>query len=282
MTLGLSSYGSLNGLGLITGGTSGYGYGGYYGGFGNSKYTEYAKESITNSYDVSTTQQSFNNMQATQNNTLNANCQTIQDMLKNGRYDDALDTFNSTVNTLSKYGQYAGYSEEDIKNLIQQQYVTATSGSTLLGDVSKYGDSSFVSGLKASNPISVFLCQSASRNDLKAEITNKPASGSAIAGKIAGAAVGGAGFMIGANMLTTAKKGWNAARSVDATNTLGKKISKGLEEVGKKFFKSHGTGWKNSAFQKAWKPLIIAGAAIGLVCLGGKWLLDKFTSSNEV
>lgn len=266
MTLGLSSYSSLNGLGLITGGTSGY-YGGYYGGFGNSQYAEYAKEAITNSYDVTTTQQSFNNMQSTQRNTLTANCQTIQDMLKEGRSDAALDTFNSMVDTLSQYGQYAGYSEEDIKNLIQQQYITATGGSTLLGDVSKYGDSSFTAGLKNSNPISIFLCQSNSKKDLKAEITSRPVSNSAIAGKVAGAAVGGVGFMAAATALTKGNKAWKTAAGAGKGFTG--KLADAVSAVGKYF--SKGSNWKKVG---------IAGAVVGVACLGVKWLIDKASDSS--
>ncbi len=44
MSLGLTNYNALNGLGLITGGTSGYGYGGYGGLYASDAYVENAKK----------------------------------------------------------------------------------------------------------------------------------------------------------------------------------------------------------------------------------------------
>ena len=102
MSLGLTNYNALNGLGLITGATSGYGYGGYGGLYASDAYVENAKKSMANSYDLSTTRQSFTGKQSTEAMTFTEHCQTIQYMLQEGRSDDALFEFNNMVNEMEE------------------------------------------------------------------------------------------------------------------------------------------------------------------------------------
>ncbi len=268
MSLG---YSSLNGLGLITGTTSGYGGYGYYGGLSNSAYVENAKNSIANSYSLRTAQQSYSNKQSTEANSINLKCQTIKDMLQDGRSDDAISAFNNLVQQVSDYGQYAGYSETDIKALLQNQYAAACN-STFLGDISKYADSSFVTGLKNSNPITMFLCQSNSKGDLKAQATDEPAANMDTFMKCAGAAVGGAGFGLTVSGLNMARKSWKAAKNTVTSSegffkTLGIAGGKLLDKV------------KNIKGSKV-KWIAIGGAAIGLACVAGKWIYDKVTDNS--
>lgn len=194
MSLGLTNYNALNGLGLITGSTSGYGYGGYgYGGYyASDEYVENAKKSMENGYDLSTTRQSFTGKQSTESMTFTEHCQTIQYMLQEGRSDDALFEFNNMVDEMEELGQYSGYTEQQIKTIAQNQYRSAT-GSTLLGDISKYADSSFGSGVKSAIPVVNFFTQSNSKEDLISEVTGTKKSDYATASKVGGALVGGLG-----------------------------------------------------------------------------------------
>ncbi len=199
MSLGLTSYNALNGLGLITGNTSGYGYGSTYGGYGlygglysSDEYVENAKKSMENGYDLRTTSQSFTGKQSTETMTFTEHCQTIQYMLQEGRSDDALFEFNNMVDEMTELGQYSGYTEQQIKTLAQNQYKSAT-GSTLLGDISKYADSSFGSGVKSAIPVVNFFTQSNSKEDLISEVTGTKKSDYATASKVGGAVVGGLG-----------------------------------------------------------------------------------------
>ncbi len=192
MSLGLTNYNALNDLGLITGATSGYGYGGYGGLYASDAYVENAKKSMANSYDLSTTRQSFTGKQSTEAMTFTEHCQTIQYMLQEGRSDDALFEFNNMVNEMEELGQYEGYSEQQIKTIAQNQYKSAT-GSTLLGDISKYTDSAFGSGVKNAIPVVNFFTQTNSKEDLISEVTGTKKSDYATASKVGGALVGGVG-----------------------------------------------------------------------------------------
>lgn len=252
MSLGLSSYSSLNGLGLITGGTSGYGYGGYY--TASDAYTENAKKSISNNYDIQTTQQSYSNLQNTESMSFTMHCQVIQNMLQSGRSDDALLEFNNMVDEMANLSQYANYNEQQLKTLAQNQYKSAT-GSTLLGDISKYGNSSFTTGFTNSIPIIGLLFQSNSKNDLVSEVTGTKKSTLGSVAKIGGAAVGGAAF----------------GTLAVATNTV-RKAAKGnvLKDLASKL----------GSTKKAGKVALI-GAAVGAACLGVKWLVDKVTGATH-
>lgn len=270
MVSGLSSYSSLNGLGLITGGTSGYGYG--YGGYGmaNEAYTANAKKSIKNTYDVNTYRQSYGNKQDTQNNTSSFRAQTIKSMLESGRTDDAVSVFHDWVNELSGLQQYQGYSELDMKAIALEKYQNAVVDSNgLISDAKKYADSSFMSGLKNSNPISIFLCQSSSTADIEALVTGEPSANSAIAAKVAGAATGGALFAGGAVALNAAGK---------ATKALGKDAAF-VSKLG-----AAGKGILDKVKNAKWsgvKQVAIVGAIIGVACLGAKWLINKVSGATE-
>lgn len=268
MSLG---YSSLNGLGLITGTTSGYGGYGYYGGLSDSTYVENAKTSIANSYALRTTQQSYSNLQNAENASLNLECQTIKDLLQDGRSDDAIAAFNDLVGNMSELSQYQGYDESYIKTLIQSQYATAC-GSTLLGDVSRYADSSFISGLKNSNPLSIFLCQSNNKADLKAEITGKDVSNADIFVKGAGAAVGGAGVALALSGLKAVSGSWKTAKNTVASSDG---LVKTLGAAGKELWDKV----RNIKGGKA-KWIAIGGAALGLACVAGKWLCSKLTDNS--
>ncbi len=277
MTIGFTGYSSLNGLGLITGTTSGYG-GGYYGGLSNSTYVENAKTSIANNYALRTTQQSYSNLQNAETASLNLECQTIKDLLQDGRSDDALTAFNDLVDEMSGLSQYQGYDESYIKTMIQTQYATACN-STLLGDIAKYSDSSFVSGLKSSNPLSIFLCQTSSKADLKAEVTDKPTSNSDTFVKCTGAAAGGAGLAIAGKAAFGAKNVWKQAVEELADDALvDPSISQGL---GAKLGKAAGLlrdNLKGCGKKVKWAAII--GAGIGLACVGAKWLYNKVTDNS--
>lgn len=257
MSLGLSSYSSLNGLGLITGTTSGYGnYGtyGYCGGFGSKEYTEYAKEAIENGYDVSTTRQTYSTLQSNESDLFTLKCQTIQNLLVNGRTDDAIDTFENLVDTMSTLGQYSSYTEEGLKAEALNLYRNATK-TELLADVSKYADSSFMSGVKNSVPVLNFFAQTNDANDFEAVITGvKPSAGNT-ATKIAGAVIGG-GVTFG-----SLAGGIGLMGKMGVNSTILSSVQKALKgKTGK---------------------IAIAGAAIGLVCLGIKSLLNKATGASN-
>ncbi len=267
MSLGFTGYSSLNGLGLITGTTSGYGGYGYYGGLSDSTYVENAKTSIANSYNLRTTQQSYSNLQSAQTASLNLECQTIKDLLQDGRSDDAMAAFDELVDNMSELSQYQGYDESYIKTMIQTQYATACN-STLLGDIAKYSDSSFISGLKNSNPISIFLCQSSSKADLKADVTGKDVSNFDTFVKGAGAAVGGAGALLAGSTLLSAKKCWKNAKTTLGTNaSFGKTLANAAGQLAGKL--------KGNA-----KWLAIGGAIIGAGCLFAKSLFNKATDNS--
>jgi len=271
MSLGFTGYSQLNGLGLITGSTSGYGGYGYYG-LSDSAYVDNAKTSIANSYALRTTQQSYSNLQNAERASLNLECQTIKDMLQDGRSDDAISAFNELVADMSELSQYQGYDESYIRTQIQSQYATAC-GSTLLGDIARYSDSSFMSGIKNSNPISIFLCQSSSKSDLKADVTGKDVSNSDKFVKCVGAAVGGAGTMFAVSGLNAARKSWKVAKK--AAKKAGESdLGKTLGTAGKEFWnRLKGIGGKA-------KWVAIAGAAIGVGCLVAKGLFNKATDDS--
>ena len=260
MSLGLTTgYNSLNGLGLITGTTSGYGcgmYGGYGGYYASDEYVENAKKSMENGYDISTTRQSFTGKQSTETMTFTEHCQTIQYMLQEGRSDDALFEFNNMVDEMEELGQYSGYTEQQIKTLAQNQYRNAT-GSTLLGDISKYADSSFEKKKKNAIPGVNFFTQTNSKEDLISEVTGTKKSDYATASKVGGALVGGVG---------TAAAGYGIFKL--AKSSLGSTgsgfISKALTKVGL-------SGGKVGL-------IALAGVGIGALCLGVKSLFNK--SSN--
>lgn len=260
MSLGLSSYSSLNGLGLITGSTSGYGNYGYCGGFGSKEYTQYAKETIENNYDVQTTRQLYSNMQSTETMSFAMQSQVIQNMLQTGRTDDALFEFNNMVNEMSGLSQYAGYTEQQIKTLAQNQYKNAT-GTALLNDITKYADGSFISGVKGSIPIVNLFTQTNSKNDLIAEVTGTKKSNFGTVTKIAGAATGGAAFGTLAVAGNAIRKGAKAGASSGALSSIGTTLQ--------------------TAFKGKTGKIAIAGAAIGVACLGIKSLLDKVTGANK-
>lgn len=269
MSLGFTGYSSLNGLGLITGGTSGYGGYGYYGGLSDSTYVENAKTSIANSYALRTTQQSYSGLQNAEKASLNLECQTIKDMLQDGRSDDAIEAFNNLVDEMSELNQYQGYDESYIRTMVQSQYATAC-GSTLLGDISRYSDSSFISGLKNSNPLSIFLCQSSSKADLKAEVTGKNVSNSDTFVKGLGAAAGGAGVALAGSALLGVNSAYKAAKNASVDKKLGDVMGKTLGGIVDKV--------KNLKDSKV-KWLAIAGAVVGVGCLVAKSLFNKATDS---
>ncbi len=212
--IGTSTYGSLNGLGLITGTTSGYNnyssglygsaglynnysmpYSIYSGGFGNlyanENYVENTKNSYEGMYDVNKTAQSYQQKDLSQGNTLAKNCQTIKNLLQEGRTDAAMDEYDEILETLSNYQQYQGYSEDDIKTKIEEAYLGACD-TTLQGDIAKYADNSFVSGLKNSNPLTICFTQTNDAKDFKSEVMDRDKSLKEWVFKGAGAAVGGA------------------------------------------------------------------------------------------
>ncbi len=269
MSLGFTGYSSLNGLGLITGGTSGYGGYGYYGGLSDSTYVENAKTSIANSYALRTTQQSFSGLQNAEKASFNLECQTIKDMLQDGRSDDAIATFNDLVDEMSELNQYQGYDESYIRTMVQSQYATAC-GSTLLGDISRYTDSSFMSGIKNSNPLSIFLCQSSSEADLKAEVTGKSVSNSDIFAKGLGAAAGGAGVAIAGSALLGVNSAYKAAKSGVASGKLGEVLGAAGKGIWDRV--------KNLKGSKV-KGIAIMGAVIGIGCLAVKGLFNKASDS---
>lgn len=259
MSLGLTtSYNSLNGLGLITGATSGYDYGyGYgYGTYGlySDEYVDNVKKSLENSYDINTTRQSFTGRQSTETMTFTEHCQTIQYMLQEGRSDDALFEFNNMVDEMAELGQYAGYTEQQIKTLAQNQYRNAT-GSTLIGDISRYSDSAFSSGVKNAIPGLNFFTQTNSKEDLISEITGTKKSDYATAAKVGGALVGGVG---------TAAVGYAGFKLIK--HAAGSSSGSGL--IGRALSKVGLSGGKVGL-------IALAGVAIGAVCLGLKSLFNK-------
>lgn len=256
MTLGLSSYSSLNGLGLITGATGGYGY---YGGFGSDTYASYAKQAIANNYDVQTTQQSYSNMQNTESMTFTLQCQTIKNMIQSGRSDDALCEFNNLVDDMAGLSQYANYSEQQLKTLALNAYTSACN-STLLGDIERYADSSFTTGAKNSIPLLNLLMQTNSKSDFVAEVTGTNPSNLETVKKIGGAAVGGAAFLTLAKGAKAVHSGIKSTASTGTFKNITTEISK--------------------AFKGKTGKVALIGAAIGVACLGVKWLINKMTKND--
>ncbi len=279
--IGTSAYSSLNGLGLITGTTSGYNnyssgiygstglynnysmpYSIYSGGFGNlyanENYVENTKNSYEGMYDINKTAQSYQQKDLSQGNTLAKNCQTIKNLLEDGRTDAAIDEYNEILETLSSYQQYQGYSEDDIKTKIEEAYLGACD-TTLQGDIAKYADSSFVSGLKNSNPLTVWFTQTNDAKDFKSKVIEQPKAGIDTALKVGGAAVGGAATfgVLGAKHI--AKKGTEAIAKDGVTGLLS----------------------KAATYAKSSKWTLALGAFVGVICVGLKYWLNKNKTTDS-
>lgn len=270
MTVGITGYSNLNGLGLITGATSGYGGYGYYGALTDSTYVDNAKTSIANNYEIRSTNQSYTNLQKMQQSSFNLKCQNIKFKLQDGRSDDAVKEFNELVQQMSQLSQYQACDESDIITKIHNEYATAC-GSTLLGDISRYSDSSFISGVKNSNPLSVFLCQSSSKADVRAQVTGDTVSNADRFIKCAGAAAGGAGVALAGSALLGVRSAYKHAKSSSTTGKFAEVLGATANGVWDKV--------KNLKGSKV-KWIAIAGAVIGFACVAGKWLLNKATDNS--
>ncbi len=166
-----SQYIGLNGL-------SGYGTGYYAGttGLYSDAYVDNAKSSIQNGYEISATSNSYSNKSAVSSSSFAQQCQAIEYLLQNGRTDDAMKKYDSLYEDMASNAYYQGYTENEIKTLLQEKYLEAT-GTTVVNDISANSTSAFETGAQSSIPVVGLLFSNNSKDDFIAEATGTETSG---------------------------------------------------------------------------------------------------------
>lgn len=245
-----SQYTGLNGL-------SGYSSS-YYtsSGLYSDAYVEDAKTSIANSYEISATSSSYSNKSSVSSSSFAQQCQAIEYLLQQGRTDDALSKYNELYDDMASNSYYEGYSENEIKTLLQEKYLDAT-GTTLVNDISDNASSSFTTGVANSIPILGLLYSENSDDTLIAEATGTTRSKTSIVEEGLGVVTGvGLSAAAGAG-LTVAASAIKSIASSSGTTTL----------------KSIASTFKNASSGKG-KIIAacVAGGAALLTYIGGKLL----------
>ncbi len=181
-------YNGLNGMNA--------GLGGYMGGFGagtgslyTGAYVDNVKNNIANGYEISATSNSYANKASVSSSSFNQQCQSIGYLLQQGRSDAAMKKYHSLYDDMASNSYYQGYNENEIKTLIQEQYLNAT-GSTIVNDAVDNGKSSFVAGLDNTIPVFGLLNSSHSKEEFVAEVTGTSVSKKDKVRKAAGVATG--------------------------------------------------------------------------------------------
>ena len=200
-----SQYTGLNGLS---------GYGSTYfmgGGLYSDSYVENAKSNIANGYELSATSSSYSNKNSVSSSSFAQQCQAIEYLLQQGRTDDAMAKYNDLYEDMASNSYYEGYTENEIKTLLQEKYMTAT-GTTLVNDITTNSNSAFTSGLESSIPVLGLLFNENSSDDFVAEATGTEVSGWSNVKKGAGVVAGvglsaaaGAGLEVGLSALKNLK-----------------------------------------------------------------------------
>lgn len=231
-----SQFNGLNGLS-----TGAYGFGG---GLYTNANTDVIKDNIANSYDISATSSSYANKSAVSSNSFSQQCQTINYLLHSGRTEEAMSKYNQLYEDMAGNSYYQGYSENEIKTLLQEKYIDAT-GTSLVQDASNNGTSSFAANFGSALPGIGLLLENTSKDKLVAEVTgtdlSKGAQVTSAAGLVAGVGTG-------------------AAAGVGTAALIGKFASKA---------------------GKAGKGGLIIGAIAGAVASIGTWLVGKAKSSTK-
>ena len=264
-----SQYSGLNGLA----GYGTYGASGLY----NGANKEVIKDNIADSYDLGATSTSYANKSAASSSSFTQQCQTIDYLLKEGRTDDAMAKYNELYNDMQSNPYYQNYTENEIKTLLQEKYISAT-GSSLVNDASQKGVSSFEAGFTSSLPGFGLICNRSSKDELIAEVTGTDISKGA---KVATGVGITAGITTGAAAAGALTVGYNALKN---GNT--KVISNGFKAIkdgwnsGGGLFKRLGNIVSNVAKKSTGKKALIAtGVAAGLGVL--TYLGNKFFSKNN-
>ena len=200
-----SQYTGLNGLS---------GYGSTYfmgGGLYSDSYVENAKSNIANGYELSATSSSYSNKNSVSSSSFAQQCQAIEYLLQQGRTDDAMAKYKDLYDDMASNSYYEGYTENEIKTLLQEKYMTAT-GTTLVNDITTNSNSAFTSGLESSIPVLGLLFNENSSDDFVAEATGTEVSGWSNVKKGAGVVAGvglsaaaGAGLEVGLSALKNLK-----------------------------------------------------------------------------
>ena len=166
-----SQYNGLNGL-------AGYGTAYSTGAYSlySDAYVDNAKDSIANGYEVSATSNSYANKESASSSSFAQQCQAIEYMLQRGRTDDAMAAYQDLYDDMASNSYYQGYTENEIKTLLQDAYLNAT-GTTIVNDISANSNSSFEAGMESAVPIIGLLQNTNSADDFIAEATNTPVSG---------------------------------------------------------------------------------------------------------
>lgn len=184
-----SQYNGLNGLATGFGGSYGFN-------------ADAAKENIINFYDVNATRNAYGNKHTVELKNYTQQCQTIHYLVQSGRIDDATAQYKALLNEMKESANYEGYSENEVKTILQEQYANAT-GTSLVADIEQSSaPSGFGSGFLKSIPIIGSLCETTSKEDLISEVTgvekSKGDKVAEVAGKVTGVAAGaGIGAGIG-------------------------------------------------------------------------------------
>lgn len=164
-----SQYIGLNGLsGALT-----YN-GGAYGLYSNAN-IENAKTGIANAYDLSATSNSYSNKASVSSSSFSQQCQAIEFLLQENRIDDAMEKYDSLYNDMASNSYYQGYTENEIKTLLQEKYIDAT-GTTLVKDISENPKSSFAAAFESSIPIVGMLYSNHSSDEFIAKATGTKVS----------------------------------------------------------------------------------------------------------
>ena len=200
-----SQYTGLNGLS---------GYGSTYfmgGGLYSDSYVENAKSNIANGYELSATSSSYSNKNSVSSSSFAQQCQAIEYLLQQGRTDDAMAKYKELYDDMASNSYYEVYTENEIKTLMQEKYMTAT-GTTLVNDITTNSNSAFTSGLESSITVLGLLFNENSSDDFVAEATVNEVSGwcniQKGAGVVAGvglSAAAGAGLEVGLSALKNLK-----------------------------------------------------------------------------
>lgn len=200
-----SQYTGLNGLS---------GYGSTYfmgGGLYSDSYVENAKSNIANGYELSATSSSYSNKNSVSSSSFAQQCQAIEYLLQQGRTDDAMAKYKDLYEDMASNSYYEGYTENEIKTLLQEKYMTAT-GTTLVNDITTNSNSAFTCGLESSIPVLGLLFNENSSDDFVAEATGTEVSGWSNVKKGAGVVAGvglsaaaGAGLEVGLSALKNLK-----------------------------------------------------------------------------
>lgn len=226
-----SQYAGLNGL-------AGYGTNAFMGAYGTTglysdAYVENAKTSIQNGYEVNAMSNSYSNKASVSSSSFAQQCQTIGYLLQNGRTDDAMKQYNALYEDMAANPYYQGYTENEIKTLLQDKYMEAT-GTTIVNDISTKSTSAFNAGALSSVPIVGFLLNTNSKDDFIAQATgteksnlSKVKTGLGVAATTVGSGLAAAG------MLAVKSKGLKDCLSSLTNNGILNSISKACKGKGK-------------------------------------------------